>query len=126
MTVENWLNESFADYVAIMGMRDALGETVFEERLARYQRQIDNASSDLPPVWTPGLTARPPYLVAYRKGPLALSRAEALIGREAFARFIQAFMQARVSTTPHMLDVFEAVGGADARARFEAILADQD
>ncbi len=124
MTVENWLNESFADYVAIMGMRDALGETVFEERLARYQRQIDNASADLPPVWTPETTERPPYLVAYRKGPLALARAEALIGREAFARFIQAVMEARVSTTLQMLDVFEAVGGAEARAQFEAILAE--
>ncbi|MFY0637878.1 M1 family aminopeptidase [Maricaulis maris] len=125
MTVENWLNESFADYVAIMGMRDAFGEAVFADRMAGYQRQIDGASGDLPPVWTPGITARPPYLVAYRKGPLALARAEELIGREAFARFIQAVMEARVSTTPHMLDVFESVGGAEARSQFEQILADQ-
>ncbi|WP_143743019.1 M1 family aminopeptidase [Maricaulis sp. W15] len=124
MTVENWLNESFADYVAIMGMRDALGETAFEERLARYQTQLDTASVALPPVWTPATTERPPYLVAYRKGPLALSRAEALIGREAFERFIQAAMEARVSTTPQMLDVFEAVAGAEARTAFEAILAE--
>lgn len=124
MTVENWLNESFADYVAIMGMRAAFGEAVFEERLARYQTQIETASDALPPVWTSETTERPPYLVAYRKGPLALARAEALIGREAFWRFLQAAMDARVSTTPQMLDVFQTVAGAEARIAFEAILAE--
>lgn len=124
MTVENWLNESFADYVANMGMRDALGEVAFDARMANYQRQVDGAANPLPPVWTPHTTERPPYLVAYRKGPLALARAEALVGREAFARFMQAFMRERVRTTPQMLDLFEAEAGAEARIAFEAILAE--
>ena len=124
MTVENWLNESFADYLANMGMREALGEAAFDARMASYQRQVDGAANPLPPVWTPQTTERPPYLVAYRKGPLALARAEALVGREAFARFMQAFLRERVRTTPQMLDLFEAVAGADARAQFEAILAE--
>ncbi|WP_339746777.1 M1 family aminopeptidase [uncultured Maricaulis sp.] len=124
MTVENWLNESFADYTAVIGMRAALGEAAYDERMAAYQRQIDEAPDDLPPVWTPATTERPPYLVAYRKGPLALARAEGLIGRELFARFLQAAMQARVSTTPQMLDVFQSVAGAEARTAFEVILAE--
>lgn len=124
MTVENWLNESFADYVANMGMREALGEAAFEARMASYQRQVDGAANPLPPVWTPQMTERPPYLVAYRKGPLALARAEALVGRETFARFMQAFMRERVRTTSQMLDLFEAEAGAEGRAEFEAILAE--
>jgi len=124
MTVENWLNESFADHVANMGMREALGDAAFEARMASYQRQVDGAANPLSPVWTPQMTERPPYLVAYRKGPLALARAEVLVGRETFARFMQAFMRERVRTTPQMLDLFEAVAGAEHRAAFEAILAE--
>ncbi|WP_417484191.1 M1 family aminopeptidase [Maricaulis salignorans] len=124
MTVENWLNESFADYIAIIAMRDALGEAAYEDRIAAYQRQVEAAAQELPPVWTPQTTDRPPYLVAYRKGPLALARAEALIGREPFARFIRSMMQARVSTTPQMLDVFETVAGREDREAFEAVLAE--
>lgn len=124
MTVENWLNESFADYIAIIAMRDALGEAVYDDRIAAYQRQVADVASDLPPVWTPQTHDRPPYIVAYRKGPLALARAEVLIGREPFARFLQAAMQARVSTTPQMLDVFESVAGREARMAFEAVLAE--
>ena len=124
MSVENWLNESFADYTAIMGMREALGEDEYEAFMARYQRQVDAATGPLGPVWTPQTTERPDFVVAYRKGPLALARAEALIGREAFARFIQRAMAERVATTPDMLDVFEQVAGAEARAAFETYLAD--
>jgi hypothetical protein len=124
MTVENWLNESFADYVAIMGMRDALGEDVFEARLARYRQQLEDGPSTLPPVWTPQTTARPPYLVAYRQGPLVLAEMEASIGRVSFARFMRRYMQSTVRTTPQMLDVFEAEAGAGARAQFESLLAD--
>jgi len=124
MTVENWLNESFADHIANMGMREALGEAAFEARMASYRRQVDGAATALPPVWTPQMTERPPYLVAYRKGPLALARAEALVGRETFARFMQSVMRERVTTTPQMLDLFEVAAGAQARSEFEAILAE--
>jgi len=122
MTVENWLNESFADYTAILGMRDRYGEEVFQARLQRYRDQI--GEDVLPAIWTPGTTERPPYLVAYRKGPLALARLEAHVGRDRFADFIQACMMAQVRTTPDMLAQLESVAGAEARHWFEAVLAE--
>lgn len=122
MTVENWLNESFADYIAVMGMREAFGEQAFEDRLESYRQQISEA--DLPAIWTPAMTARPPYLIAYRKGPLALAELEAEIGREVFADFLRAAMIARISTTGQMLDVLEMSAGAEARDWFETVLAD--
>ncbi len=123
MTVENWLNESFADYIAVMGMREVYGEGAFEDRLESYRQQI--ASADLPAIWTSSMTARPPYLIAYRKGPLALARLEAEIGREAFASFLRAAMVARISTTRQMLDLLEAEAGRSARENFEAVLAEE-
>ncbi len=122
MSVENWLNESFADYIAVIGMRDAFGETAFNARLQGYRDQI--ADKDLPAIWTPSISDRPPYLVAYRKGPLALARLEERVGREAFARFLRATMVARVSTTPDMLEKLEATAGPDARTWFETVLAE--
>lgn len=124
MTVENWLNESFADYVAIMGMREAYGEEAFEARIERYQNRVDSHDGDLPPIWTPETTARPPYLIAYRKGPLALARLEEHIGRDQFADFMRACMIEQVATTPDMLDVLAQTAGSDARAWFEAVLAE--
>lgn len=123
MTVENWLNESFADYVAIMGMRDRFGEAAFEARLDRYRAQISGADTPPPAIWTPGTEARPPYLVAYRKGPLALAALEAEMGREAFEVFMAACMQREVATTPEMLAVLESVAGPETRRFFEAELA---
>ena len=123
MTVENWLNESFADQIANTGLRARFGETAYREHMQGYEDRI--ASSDnLPPVWTPQSTARPAYLVAYRKGPLALAALEDEIGRDVLARFLQQLMTEKVSTTPQMLDAPETVAGADARTWFEHRLAE--
>lgn len=124
MTIENWLNESFADYVAIMGMREAHGEDAFEARLGRYRARLAGHDGDLPAIWAPGMTARPPYLVAYRKGPLALARLEAHLGRRVFADFMRRCMIDEVATTPQMLGVLESVAGSAARTWFEAVLAE--
>ena len=117
MTVENWLNESFADQIANTGLRARYGDEAYREHMQGYAERV--ASGDpLPPVWTPQSGARPAYLVAYRKGPLALAALEDEIGRDVFARFLRQLMIEQVSTTPRMLDVLEAVAGVEARDWF--------
>lgn len=117
MTVENWLNESFADQIANTGLRARYGDEAYREHMLAYAERV--ASGDpLPPVWTPQSEARPAYLVAYRKGPLALAALEDEIGRDVFARFLRQLMIEQVSTTPRMLDVLEAVAGVEARDWF--------
>jgi hypothetical protein len=121
MTVENWLNESFADQMANLGLRARFGEAAFEARMAGYAERISDADA-LPPVWTPDTTARPPYLVMYRAGPLALADLEAQIGRAAFRTFLRRYMAEPVRTTPQMLDLVADVAGEDARDWFVARL----
>ncbi|MDM7983341.1 MAG: M1 family aminopeptidase [Maricaulis sp.] len=122
MTVENWLNESFADQIANTGLRARYGDEAYREHMRGYAERV--ASGDpLPPVWTPQSEARPAYLVAYRKGPLALAALEDEIGRDVFARFLRQLMIEQVSTTPRMLDVLEAVAGVEAREWFVGRLA---
>ena len=121
MTVENWLNESFADQMANLGLRARFGEAAFEARMAGYAERIADADA-LPSVWTPDATARPPFLVMYRAGPLALADLEAQIGREAFRAFLRRYMAEPVRTTPQMLDLVADVAGEDTRDWFVARL----
>lgn len=121
-TVENWLNESFAEYIGVMAVREAVGEEAAQALLDRFRDQLDVAGAQ-PAIWTPGATERRPYLVNYRKGPLALAALEARIGRDAFAEFMRRAMVDRIATTPDLLAALEAVAGADHRAWFERRLA---
>lgn len=124
MTVENWLNEGLADHIANMALRAAHGEAVYEARLERYRGRLSNNEEPLPAIWQPGQTARPPYLVAYRKAPVLLAELEAEIGRDVFSRFIARMMLQETATTPDMLDVLEQEAGPSARERFQARLAE--
>lgn len=121
--VENWLNESFAEYVSLIALREARGEAGASAMLARFQDQLDRAGAQ-PPIWSPQVTERRPYLVNYRKGPLALAALETRLGRELFAEFLRRYMVDRVATTPDLLDMLEDVAGAGHRAWFEAELAE--
>jgi hypothetical protein len=124
MTVENWLNESFADYTAIMAEREAFGEQAFQDRMERYAAQVAAHEGELPPIWTPETTARGPYLNQYRRGPLALAELEGMMGREGFAVLMRRFMTDEIATTPDLLALVEELAGADVREAFAADVAD--
>lgn len=118
---ENWINESIADYLANMAVRDAMGDDVFDARMARYADQV--SGQFLPAIWSPNAADRPPYLTLYRDGPLALRDLEARIGQNAFSGFMQAVMQARTASTADLLALLEETSSAEVRDWFEARLA---
>lgn len=121
MTVENWLNESFAEYTGVMALRERYGEAAFLYRMNGFRDQV--AGQALPPVWVPGATDRGPYLVNYRAGPIALWHLETYLGRPAFHRFITRYMVDGIDTTPDLLAMLEDVAGHEARDWFENRLA---
>lgn len=120
-TVENWLNESFAEYAGNMAVREQFGEAVFLDRMNLFVSQIDG--QNLPAIWTPGATDRGPELVNYRAGPIALWHLETYLGRPAFDRFITRYMVDGIDTTPDLLAMLEEVAGHEARDWFENRLA---
>lgn len=120
-TVENWLNEAFADQAGNMGVRERFGEDAFIARMNRYRARIEG--QDLLPIWVPGTTERRPYLVNYRSGPVALWELEVRIGRPRFAEFMRRYMTDPINTTPDLLDMLEEVAGREDRDWFEARLA---
>jgi hypothetical protein len=119
-SVENWLNESFADQAGNMGVRERFGEDAFIARMNRYRARIEG--QELPPIWVPGATERPPYMVSYLAGPVALWELEVRIGRPRFAEFMRRYMTDPVNTTPDLLDMLEEVAGREDRVWFEARL----
>lgn len=118
---ENWINEGIADYLANMAVRDAMGTDVFDARMVRYAEQL--SGEILPPIWSPDLTERPPYLIMYRAAPMALQALEQRMGEAAFAGLMQRVMMDRVRTTPDLLALVEDMSGLATRAWFEAKLA---
>ncbi len=55
-TVENWINESFAEYLGMIAVREFLGQDAYDVMVAAFEAQI--ADESLPPIWRPGDTAR--------------------------------------------------------------------
>ncbi len=119
-TVENWLNEAFAEYIGVMAVREHLGEETYLDMLQSFKDQI--ADEDLPHIWVSGDTKRGPYLVQYRKAPLLLAQLETRIGREHFMQYTQAWLLQPVRTTPALLELLEQMAGKGERDWFEQAL----
>jgi len=119
---ENWINEGIADYLANMAVRDAMGEDVFDARMARYAEQV--SGDGLPPIWTTGGIDRPSYLTLYRAAPLALRDLEVRMGEAAFAGLMQRVMALQVRTTPDLLHMIEHMAGPETHDWFKARLAE--
>lgn len=122
---ENWINEGVADYLANMGVREALGEAVFLARMARYRDGLaDFGIQGRPdPIWTVAVTDRPDYWVMYRAAPVALQDLENRMGRAVFRTLMQTMMAEKTATTSGLLDLVERLDGTETRDWFEARLA---
>ncbi len=121
-TVENWLNEAFAEYAGTMAVRKRFGAETFNKLIQSYRKQISN--EQLTAIWQQGDIQRKSYLVQYRKGPLALEKLEKLIGNKQFDRFITQYMENRIATTPDLLKALEAIAGVKAKNHFVKILSE--
>ncbi|MEM9600318.1 MAG: hypothetical protein AAF926_04790, partial [Pseudomonadota bacterium] len=117
----NWINEGLADYMALMGVRHAVGEDAYAAYLDDYTERVNGR--DLPPIWTSQSVGRPPDLNSYRAAPLALRDLETRMGRPAFKQLIRTMMLERTATTPDLLALIARMDSAETRDWFEARLA---
>ncbi|PCJ48261.1 MAG: hypothetical protein COA74_09065 [Gammaproteobacteria bacterium] len=119
-TVDNWLNEAFAEYVGIMAVRKRYGESDYNKLISGYRKQIKG--KELSAIWIAGETERKSYLVQYRKGPVALFWLETTLGRELFGKFIKHYMVNSIATTPELISALEEIAGSSVTERFVSIL----
>jgi aminopeptidase N len=106
---ENWLNEAFAEFVALRYVRSVHGQEAFD----RIMNQFRTISEKQPAVWTPTGTARPSGMVAYRKAPYLLHRLEERLGTEVMDRILARRMSERVTTTRTLLTLVAEVAGRE-------------
>ena len=117
-TWEDWLNESFAEYTALMVMREWYGDEVFAERLASYRKEAETA----PPIWGLDRNHSAAHSALYRKGPLLLRELEQKIGESRFRDLLTALVARRVGTTENMLATLEELTSKQVRVAFEESL----
>jgi len=109
---EDWLNESFAEYAALMAMRDFYGADVFESILAQKRGKAAN---------TPGILGldrnnEAAYQVLYHKGPLVLYELETRMEHHregSFASFLQAALKDQIVSTAQLLDLLTDMAGRE-------------
>lgn len=124
-TWEDWLNESFAEYSALLAVREQFGEEIFQNFLQRKSERINGAS----PMWgfdrsdttTPEKQATVERML-YDKGPLLLHDLAQRIGHQRFLELCRARLWSGVTSTAHLLDLVEELENGETRTWFEELL----
>ena len=111
-----WLNESVAEYTAMMALRNIRGQHAFTTVLD----QKKTSSQGLPPVYGFDRTINPRQspAVLYSKGPVLLSELETQLGSAAFAAFLRQAAAARVAQTDSLLDLLARVSSCEVANAF--------
>jgi hypothetical protein len=112
---QDWLNESFAEFSALMWVRAHMGEEAFAGYVHSYTLQ----SADLPPIRDLARDHEEAYAVLYRKGPMVLFRLEEEMGRDRFISFLRATYTNEVGSTAQLLELLERHASPEARRVLE-------
>jgi hypothetical protein len=98
-TWEDWLNEAFAEFSALVFMRERFGVNEFNRFINEYkEKTIDTA-----PVWGVDRQSQEAYYVLYMKGSLILSDLEQKLGTEQFLSLLNKVSDNNISSTEGLL-----------------------
>jgi hypothetical protein len=115
---EDWLNESFAEYSALMALRERFGDETFQEFLRRKSER----AKDLPPILGLRRENEKAFNVLYDKGPVILGKLESKVGRETFMRILKESSTRKVRLTSEFLNVLSLISSPKNRDWFEKLL----
>jgi len=116
MSRHNFLNESFAEYVSWLALREAYGEAVLQARIASARTKAKKAPSF--DDWTPRLDG----VLSYEKGPVLLHQLHTRVGDATFRAFLQRLQRNEVGTLDGMVATLKQVSGPETAQWFEAKL----
>ena len=117
-TWEDWLNESFAEYAAVLAVGDKYGKDAEAKLLEKYKKSIEG----LPAIWGISRNDSKATLLLYRKGPVLLNRLRAEIGGEGFSKFLHTLYRRQIRSTAVLLNLLEELQGKKVREAFESDL----
>ncbi len=115
---EDWLNESFAEYSALLSLRETFGEETFQ----KYIDHKKEKSANTPPIWHFDRNGAPydtAYQVLYNKGPVLLGELETKIGSPAFISLCKTMTEQKTARTNDFLAILEKQNGAPIAKWFE-------
>ena len=115
---EDWLNESFAEYSSLMGVRKKFGKRKFKELLKKYK----NKNEDLPPIKELDRDDNDAYMTLYCKGPVLLNRLENMIGRDKFEKLLQKQHNDNISSTKQFLKILSEISNKKITNKFNKLL----
>ncbi len=117
-TWEDWLNESFAEYTALMAVRKAHGAEAFAAKLAEFRKETAGA----PPIRGIARESRDAYRVLYMEGPLILHRLEQAMGEDKFRRLLHRVMDEQVRSTGRLLAIVEQSASPEVSRELDRLL----
>jgi len=117
-TWEDWINESFAEYSALMIIRNKYGQAAFDERIERMKTVSDGT----PPIWGFDRSGESNQLVnkvLYNKGPVLLYELEKEIGQESFSNFLKYLIDNDIHTNSDLFSALETLAGKNVSETFK-------
>lgn len=114
-TRDSWLNHTFAEYSALLLVREKYGQSAFEDRL----EEKEAAGAGAPPVWDAGsreeYEAEQVEQAVFQKGPLLLNALSLRIGETRFLTLLRAVLAGQIRTTPAFLELLDEQAGEETR-----------
>ena len=120
-TWEDWINESFAEYSALMIIRKKHGHEAFDNIIERKKETLE----ETPPIWgfdRMGEDNEIVHQVLYNKGPIILNELEEIIGYKEFVKFCSKLITNNISSTSELLELLKTTNGKDVAKSFEKML----
>jgi hypothetical protein len=121
----DWLNEGFAEYTALLVVKEQFGDEAFARRLHRKRETC----ADSGPIWGFNRTDRSTDEKAaeieellYAKAPVLLHKLRLRVGQEDFLRLARAMVDQNVASTQMFLQILESQFGETEARWFEALL----
>lgn len=94
-TYEDWLNESFAEYSALLALKEVFGNEAFNNKIQMYEQITKN----MPPIMNIDRGSDKAHKVLYMKGPLIINKLMKNIGKEKFEQLLSEIYVSNIDTT---------------------------
>ena len=112
---EDWLNESFAEYSALIAVREKFGNEPFVNWIGEKRKK----SKDLPAIKGINRMDKNANSVLYDKGCILLHELELEIGNDKFLQLLKQLTIKKVNSTEQFLKVLTDLSGAEVSKKFE-------
>lgn len=112
---EDWLNESFAEYSALIAVREKFGNEPFEDLIQEKRKK----SKDLPAIKGIDRMNKNAHSVLYDKACVYLHELETEIGKDNFLKLLKQLTINKVNSTEQFLKVLMDLSGAEVLKKFE-------